>query len=93
MKMLLREGRDFDAVVPRVGRSRYEPLFAVYKKYTLAAIEAALLSGNNQIINALSCCKLKYIDLSGTAAQQLRNLNTMNGYWRFIGKEKSDDTV
>ena len=76
---------NFDAVVPRIGRSRYKPLFAVYKKDTLAAIEAALLSGNNRIIEALSRCRVKYIDL--TDAQQLKNLNTINDYWEFAGKE------
>ena len=90
VRMLLRQGRDFDAVIPRVGRSRYEPLFAVYKKDTLAAIEAALLSGNNRIIDALSCCRVKYIDLTDT--QQLKNLNTMNDYWELAGKE-SDAAV
>jgi len=87
MKMMLREGSDFDAVVPRIGRSRYEPLFAVYKKDTLAAIEAALLSGNNRIIDALNSCRVKYIDLTDT--QQLKNLNTMNDYWEFAGKENN----
>ncbi len=90
MKMMLREGRDFDAVVPRIGLSQYEPLFAVYKKDTLAAIEAALLSGNNRIIDALNSCRVKYIDLTDT--QQLKNLNTMNDYWEFAGKE-SDAVV
>ena len=90
MKTMFKECRDFDAVVPGIGQSRYEPLFAVYKKSTLAAIEAALLSGNNRIIDALSCCRVRYIDLTGT--QQLNNLNTMKDYWEFVGKE-NDDTV
>lgn len=90
MKMMLRDCSDFDAVVPRIGRSRYEPLFAVYKKGTLAAIEAALLSGNNRIIEALNSCRVKYINLTDT--QQLKNLNTMNDYWGFAGKE-SDAVV
>lgn len=85
MKMMLRDCSDFDAVVPRISLSQYEPLFAVYKKYTLAAIEAALLSGNNRIIDALNSCRVKYIDLTDT--QQLKNLNTMSDYWEFAGKE------
>ncbi len=90
MRMLLREGRDFDAVVPKIGPSQYEPLFAVYKKDALSALEAALLSGNNRIIDALSPCKVKYIDLTDT--QQLKNLNTMEDYFEFVGKQK-DVTV
>lgn len=87
MKMMLRDCRDFDAVVPRIGQSRYEPLFAVYKKDTLAAIEAALLSGNNRIIDALNSCRVKYIDLTDT--EQIKNLNTMSDYWEFAGKENN----
>jgi len=88
MRMLLRQSRNFDAVVPRIGRSRYEPLFAVYKKAALTAIEAALLSGNYRIIDALNSCSVKYINLSKTAAQQLSNLNTMNDYLEFVRSEK-----
>jgi len=90
MKMMLRDCRDFDAVVPRIGLSQYEPLFAVYKKDVLSAIEAALLSGNNRIIDALSPCRVKYIDLTDT--EQLKNLNTMDDYREFAGKE-SDAVV
>jgi molybdopterin-guanine dinucleotide biosynthesis protein A len=90
MKMMLRESKDFDAVVPRTGSSQYEPLFAVYRKDVLSAIETALLSGNNRIIDALSPCRVKYIDLTGT--QQLRNLNTTEDYQEFVGEAK-DVTV
>lgn len=90
MKTLLREGRDFDAVVPRISPSKYEPLFAVYKKDALSALEAALLSGNNRIIDALGPCRVKYIDLTDT--QQLKNLNTMKDYLEFVSKKK-DVTV
>jgi len=90
VRMMLRQARDYDAVVPKTGQSQYEPLFAVYKKDVLAAVEAALLSGNNRIIDALSRCRVKYIDLAG--AQRLRNINTMNDYQEFVGKE-SDAVV
>jgi len=85
MKTMLREGRDFDAVVPKIGRSNYEPLFAVYKKDVLAAVDAALLSGNNRIIDALAGCKVKYMDIAD--AGQLKNINTMDDYREFIRKE------
>lgn len=85
MKMLLREGKDFDAVIPRTGQSKYEPLFAVYKKSALKAIEEALLSGNNRIIDALGSSKVKYIDLNDVL--QLKNLNTMDDYREFVGKK------
>jgi len=87
MKAMLREGRSFDAVIPRIGRAEYEPLFAVYKKNILKAVEAALLSGNNRIIDALSCCKIRYIDLTET--QRPGNINTLDDYRRFVGKENN----
>jgi molybdopterin-guanine dinucleotide biosynthesis protein A len=85
MKMLLRESRKFDAVIPRTGQSKYEPLFAVYKKSALKTIEEALLSGNNRIIDALGSSKVKYIDLNDVL--QLKNLNTMDDYREFVGKK------
>ncbi len=85
MKTLLREGRSFDAIIPRIGRAEYEPLFAVYRKSVIKAVEAALSSGNNRIMDALSCCKVGYIDLTET--QRPRNINTLNDYRRFAGRE------
>jgi molybdopterin-guanine dinucleotide biosynthesis protein A len=87
VRMLLRQSGDFDAVIPRIG-AQYEPLFAVYKKSVLTAVEAALLSGNYRIIDALSRCRVKYIDLSKRAVQQLGNLNTMKDYWEFVRGKK-----
>ena len=85
MKTMLRQAGDFDAVVPKIGWSNYEPLFAVYKKDVLATVEAALLSGNNRIIDALAGCKVKYMNIAD--AGQLKNINTMDDYREFIGKE------
>jgi len=90
IKTMLREGRNYDAVVPRIDQSRFEPLFAVYKKDALAAIEDALASGQHRVMEALSRCKVKHIDL--TDAQQLTNVNTMNDYREFVGK-KNDAAI
>jgi len=92
VRMMLRQARGYDAVVPTTGPSQYEPLFAVYKKDILATIEDALSSGQRRIIDALSRCRVKYIDLSKTDVQQLRNLNTMNDYREFVRKE-NDVTI
>jgi len=86
VRTMLRQVRGYDAVVPATGPSRYEPLFAVYRKSTLAAIEEALSSGNNRIMAALSQCKVNYIDLTGS--ERLKNLNTMNDYWEFVKRVK-----
>lgn len=86
VRRMVRESRGFDAVVPRTGPSQYEPLFAVYKKSSLAAIDKAIASGNYRIIEPFKDCKVNYID--SICVQQFENLNTMKDYREFIGKEK-----
>ncbi|MHC4165795.1 MAG: molybdenum cofactor guanylyltransferase [Planctomycetota bacterium] len=86
MRAMLREVGDCDAVVPRVGTDLYEPLFAVYKKSALPAMEELLQSGNNKIIDSLSRCRVRYIDLPG---RQFRNINTRAEYHGLV-EEKTD---
>ena len=87
VRRMVRESAGFDAVVPRVGPEQYEPLFAVYKKSVLPAIDKAIASGNYRIIDPLKDCKVKYID--SACAGQLKNLNTMKDYHKFIGKKNN----
>ena len=75
-------------LVPRTKPSHNEPLFAIYKKSALAAIEKTIASGENQIIAAYKFCKVNYVDLTDT--QKLKNLNTMEDYSEFIRKENCD---
>lgn len=82
VRQMLRQGRDVDAVVPKTGSSRYEPLFAVYNKNALPSLEAALSSGNNRIIDALNQCTVRYIELAD--AQAIKNINTMDEYMEFV---------
>jgi len=44
VKAMLQQAGDYDAVVLKVGSALYEPLFAVYKKSALSAIEGVLRS-------------------------------------------------
>ena len=88
VRIMLRQCRRCDAVIPKTAKSHYEPLFAVYTKSILAAIEGALASGDNKIMNALSACKVKHIDL--IEAGQLQNLNTMDDYEEFVNKNNVD---
>lgn len=82
MRAMLREGRGYDAVVPRVGPDLYEPLFAVYNKTILPKMQATLDSGNNKIINCFDACRVKYVDLPG---RQFKNVNTKAEYRSLIG--------
>ena len=86
LRRLIRESKDHDAVLPQTGVSKYEPLFAVYKKSSLTAIDESIISENYKILNPLKKCKVKYIKLSRD--ERIRNLNTMNDYLQFI-KEKN----
>ena len=42
VRRLVGEAGEYDAVVPRTGRSQYEPVFAVYRKSALGGMEQAL---------------------------------------------------
>jgi len=86
VRQLVKKSRNFDAVMPQTGPSQYEPLFAVYKKSTLAAIDESIISGNYKILDPLKKCKVNYVKLP--RAEQIKNLNTMNDYLQFV-KEKS----
>ncbi len=87
VKAMLRQVGDYDAVVPVVEPTRYEPLFAVYRKSALPALEQSLQSGNNRVVDALSRCKVKYIELSN---RSLKNVNTMDDYQELI-RSRTDD--
>ncbi|MHC4335968.1 MAG: molybdenum cofactor guanylyltransferase, partial [Planctomycetota bacterium] len=82
VRRMLRRCRDHDAVVPRTGGSQYEPLFAVYTKSALKAIEQALSSGKTRVMDGLSGCDVEYIELGPD--EQLKNINTMDEYRQFL---------
>jgi len=86
MRAILRQVGDYDAVVPRVGADLYEPLFAVYRKSALPAMEGLLQAGNNKIIDSYSRCRVLYVDLPG---RQFRNINTKAEYSGLV-EERGD---
>jgi molybdopterin-guanine dinucleotide biosynthesis protein A len=90
VRRLIGQSRNFDAVLPKTGPSKYEPLFAVYKKSTLAAIDESIIAGEYKILVPLEKCKVNYVELP--RGEQIKNLNTMGDYLQFV-KEKSGDTV
>jgi molybdopterin-guanine dinucleotide biosynthesis protein A len=89
VRTMVRQGSSFDAVIPRTGNKRREPLFAVYNKKVAPVIETALVSGTNRIMDALGGCVVKYIDLDD--AERIRNLNTMEDYLEFTGGQADAD--
>jgi len=64
--------------------TRYEPLFAIYRKSALKAINKALSSGKRKITDVFTLCTVKHIELDDT--DWLVNLNTMADYEEFQKK-------
>jgi len=68
-----------DIVVPITGERQYEPLFAVYRKSALEAINKVLSSGGRKIADTFALCKVKCVELD----VDLVNLNTIAEYEDF----------
>jgi len=90
VKTMVREGRSCEAVVPKTGPGRYEPLFAMYRKKVVGRLGAALGSGQYRIMDALGDCNVKFVEVN--RAEGIKNLNRIEDYEEFVGKQE-DDTV
>ena len=72
-------GSNADIIVPITSNGKYEPLFAVYRKSTLEAINNVLSSGGRKISDVFALCKVKNVELGASMV----NLNTMDEYEEF----------
>jgi molybdopterin-guanine dinucleotide biosynthesis protein A len=88
IRKMLAEAVDVDMVIPVGSDGKYEPLFAVYCKSALAAINDVLASGRRKISDVFSRCRVKYIELGD--ADWLVNINTMAEYRKY--RKKGDGT-
>ncbi|MBN2592892.1 MAG: molybdenum cofactor guanylyltransferase [Sedimentisphaerales bacterium] len=70
---------DANIIVPITCEGKYEPLFAVYRKSALVAINKVLTSGGRRISDVFDLCKVKKVEL----VAKLVNLNTMIEYEEF----------
>jgi molybdopterin-guanine dinucleotide biosynthesis protein A len=68
-----------DIIVPVTNEGEYEPLFAVYRKSALEAINKVLSSGGRRITEVFDLCRVKKVELWTSLA----NLNTMAEYKEF----------
>ncbi len=68
-----------DIVLPVGDGGKQEPLFAVYRRSALEAINKVLSSGGRKISDVFPLCTVKYMELEGS----LINLNTAAEYARF----------
>jgi len=89
IRRILSEAADGDAdiIVPAIGNGMYEPLFAVYRKSVLEAMNKVLSSGGRKISDVFDLCRVRKVDLGSS----LVNLNTMAEYEEF--RKSHDDEV
>jgi molybdopterin-guanine dinucleotide biosynthesis protein A len=83
VRKMLTEAQAADMVIPTHDNGKHEPLFAIYNKSSLKAMNQVLSSGKRKISDAFALCKVRYIKLK---AKQLTNLNTMEEYEEFRRK-------
>jgi len=75
---------DYEIVMPVNGSSRFEPLFAVYRK-SVAAKAKLLLDGNRQrTVELLDCTEYATVDFTGNGWYQ--NLNCASDYFEYVGR-------
>jgi len=82
---------EVDAVVPRMGESHTEPLFAVYAKSALTGLSKALDAGVRRVRDALSWCNVYYLDSAAEAP--MTNLNTIEDYGRYTSTAPKDERL
>ena len=81
VRHMLAEAKGADLVIPTTGEGQCEPLFAVYRKSALGAMNEVLSSGGRKISDVFARCKVKHIELGD--AGWFTNLNTLADYEEF----------
>ncbi|MBM3306267.1 MAG: molybdenum cofactor guanylyltransferase, partial [Candidatus Aminicenantes bacterium] len=71
-----------EIAVPRDPEGRYEPLFAVYRRPIVPAVEALLRSGERSVLPLYDLCRTSVVDLE--AGRRLTNLNTRADYQNYL---------
>jgi molybdopterin-guanine dinucleotide biosynthesis protein A len=80
VRRMLREAEGFDAVVPIRDDGQIEPLFAIYRKSVIPAINDILSAGGRKMSDFFEKCKVNYLPLD---AKKITNLNTIAEYQKF----------
>ena len=82
IRKMMREAQMYDGVIPVREKSKYEPLFGIYRKSMITPIRETLKTDSRKIIDACSKCRIKYLEIDD--AEWYRNLNTMEEYNKYI---------
>jgi len=78
-----------DIILPSKDKRQSEPLFAVYRKSALGAINQVLSSGRRRISDVFELCKVKHVKLGAS----LTNLNTRADYEEFNKNAESSRNI
>ena len=84
LNKLLSYSQNYDIVVPILSDGKYEPLFAVYNKTGISAIEKILNSERRKISLIFNELNVKYVPLNDLT--WYHNINTEEDYREFIDK-------
>jgi molybdopterin-guanine dinucleotide biosynthesis protein A len=68
-----------DIIVPMTHEGKCEPLFAVYRRSVVKAMNEVLSTGHRKISDVFALCKVAYFELG----EGLPNLNTITEYQQF----------
>ncbi len=79
---LLRAARSRDGAALSTGQDCFEPMFAVYNKQVLNALEDSLSRGNFKAVDFLNRNDFKFIEISDPG--WLKNLNTRQDYEEYV---------
>ena len=82
LKGLIAKAHDFDIAVPVSSGGFFEPLFAVYRRSVIPAIEALVQEGDFSILTLFDRCRTRKVKLNDSG--WLRNLNTPGDYKKYL---------
>ena len=84
LRSLARAAARAEIAVPVDPEGRREPLFAVYRKSAVPAVEALLRSGERSVLPLFDKCRTAAVGLGGS--RRLRNLNTPADYAKYLSE-------
>jgi len=86
LQMMLAKAPHCEIVVPRYRDGKTEPLFAVYNRSIVPAIERQIGTGDRRISSLFKTCRTEFVPMDGQ--KWFRNLNTYEEYHDYLQNEK-----
>ena len=83
VRRMLNRAAAVDIVVPRYRDGKFEPLFAVYNRAVISAIEKQFAAGDCRISSLYRSCRTEFIAMDGHQGW-FRNLNTAKEYHDYL---------